>query len=367
MAKKTGRLVIHKLAIEEVSSVDSPAQVGPTQVLLKRASENDPDGSDAGTLPLEKSGLVLTTSDKGHAHLLMLTEEGGSTSYAYMGKDGEGFHSHPWIVDAEGEITIGQALGHSHGIAVRKSIADVAGLLGTESLKKAVETQKREGDMAADDKGAAASAAAASQEVEALRKRAVALEALNADEFVFLQKLDAPGRTAFLEKSAKDRAADLQAAKDSDPVVYTTGEGVQLRKSVGDEAVRQAKRADADHEKLVELQKSADTLRLEKAVRETIPHLPGTDAEKAVLLKAVEAIRDPAEREKALAILKANDSGLAKAFERLGTTEGAKDGDEVDKLVKAYQEKHPDVDEAKATVAVLATPAGKRAYAASLS
>lgn len=76
------------------------------------------------------SVAVMTTADKGHQHLIDPMDwngcdrSAGDTSYAISSGE-TSHHSHPWIRDSSGKLTIGESEGHSHGILVEEPASGV--------------------------------------------------------------------------------------------------------------------------------------------------------------------------------------------------------------------------------------------------
>lgn len=75
--------------------------------------------------------------------------------------------------------------------------------------------------------------------------------------------LDAAGQTAFLAKSADDQAATVEKANATDPVVYKTKDGIEIRKSDGAAALALAKSNDALRADVAKLTESGTTQSLE--------------------------------------------------------------------------------------------------------
>lgn len=105
------RNVMKEFRIDEISAVDHPAQAGARFVIAKRDMSKR---------------LAMTTMSAGHAHLIVGTQgmndmaselRAGKTSYT------EG-HAHDWFADDAGNIIVGDAMGHTHGIAAMVMKAD---------------------------------------------------------------------------------------------------------------------------------------------------------------------------------------------------------------------------------------------------
>ena len=148
-------------------------------------------------------------------------------------------------------------------------------------------------------------------------------------------------------------------------MIYKSLSGDVFRKSDDPRLVAMAKRADEAEKRANEAAAKAYDAQLEKRADDELGHLPGDSAVKVALLKAVDGIADlMIWREKAGQLLKANDSGLAKAFETAGSAGNGIPVDakvELDNLAKAYATEH-EVPYAKAYVAVLETERGAQLY-----
>lgn len=114
MAKRSKKNIMRDFRIDEISAVDRPAQQGAQFLLMKRDSRStkDFDGDDDGDLV-----ILLTSADEGHVHAVWIRcgARGGDTSYA-QSPDEQSGHSHPWVMDSQGNITIGMNDGHEHTV-----------------------------------------------------------------------------------------------------------------------------------------------------------------------------------------------------------------------------------------------------------
>lgn len=174
----------------------------------------------------------------------------------------------------------------------------------------------------------------------------------------------------FLALSEDDQAEEVEEIRknfdQSDPVIYKSVAGVEYRESEKSLAAL-AKQADVNAKDLHQAREDSELLRLEKRVKEEIPHLKGDDETKARLLKAVGDDKD------VLETLKAADKAVAEFFKTKGSDglDGGEGGDETpeDKLDK-LAEKKADKDSitfAKAYTAVLETSEGAELYNQALS
>lgn len=128
---KPKRRVMKEFSISEISLVDNPAQPNARISLMKRADD------------VQKNKRALTTADAGHAHSMVLIGHDGSPMMSgqtsmELADDGT-LHSHPWVANDAGEVTIGMAHGHMHGVAILVKNQDEAELTAEE-----IRLEKRE-------------------------------------------------------------------------------------------------------------------------------------------------------------------------------------------------------------------------------
>lgn len=427
--------------MDEISGVDDPAQVGAVAVIMKR--------NGTPTEEIAKRAW-LTDSVDGHAHLLDdVSYEGrlryaGETSWsvAESDKDNRG-HSHPWVMNADGSVTIGMADGHSHVIletskrsfsarrrqeladsgaampdgsfpienkadlgnavkafgrakdkaAAARHIAARAEALGAteelptegdlaEALGRSKKAKKRgDYEMTIEEKLAKAEAdlAKANEAVakaEAAAARSTAIAALNDVEKVHFNGLSDEAKTAFLAKSADGRKAEVdavsKAAADSDPVVYKTRKGTEIRKSAGETLLAIAKDADEQAKLNEDLAKKNAENDLRKRAGELLPNLPGAIDTRMEILRSVDSIQDVEKRKAAMESLSAQNAAMAGVTKTIGSAGGASGADrddaptaKLDKLAKKHSEDNK-VTYAKAYDAVLKTKEGAELYAASV-
>lgn len=152
--------------------------------------------------------------------------------------------------------------------------------------------------------------------------RELAILKLSPEAKSYFDGLDEGGQTAFLAKSAADQAKDVAAANASDPVVYKTKSGIEIRKSAGDTALALAKQADADREELVKLRGEVSGTTLEKRAAEEYPKVAKNVA--VDMLRSVETLGKDTEAGKAvLKSLEQMNKGGERLFKSLGSTEGS--------------------------------------------
>lgn len=129
-------------------------------------------------------------------------------------------------------------------------------------------------------------------------------------------------KTALLEKAEKDiadmKAADEKKKKDeelskSDETLVVEGQKIS-KAAVGESQFAVFK---AMNEKLAKAENDAHLARLEKRAQDEFAHLPGTDAEKAAVLKAVGGL-DEASKAYVESVLKSAEEKNSVAFKEIG-------------------------------------------------
>ena len=127
MAAKPKKNRMVKFKMKELSAVDRPAQQGALVSIMKR-DDGDDEGLEkhCGRVP------VLTSADEGHVHMIWLDDDrGGSTSWQTSEGDEQG-HSHPWIINPDGTLTIGEEDGHTHEVSAESVLAAMRELFISE-------------------------------------------------------------------------------------------------------------------------------------------------------------------------------------------------------------------------------------------
>ncbi len=396
------------LKINEISGVDVPAQEGAVAVILKRVDPSKQGGAPDPQKDVSKSEVVLLTSEEqGHSHEIRIFrgDGGGSTGFSLTPKpDGEEStnHDHPWVMTPDGQIIVGLNDGHTHSVEAdqfTQALMALAASRLTEEVALAVgkgeqelpeggkladllenedsgqtEPETKEGQMATEKSTKAADGTPTVEQLQAQLARANSVASLNDAEKVHFEALKGDEADAFLAKSADDRKADLEkvakASQDADPVVYTTKDGVELRKSVGAGFIAIAKSNDVLRDEVAELREDKVSSDLKKRAETELSHIPGTIETRTEMLKAIEGIKDEAAREASLNALKAQNEAMSKAFivkGHGGSSIPGSPGDELDQLAKAYHAKHPEMTIEKAYTMVTSTEEGADLYAKSVN
>lgn len=363
MAKRTVNRM-DKFKIGEISSVDLPAQIPAKALLMKAATDAD----------LRKR-LRLLSDKNGHTHLLDDQEAGGHTSYDKSPKEEYG-HSHPWLRNDDGSVTIGMADGHTHSVLEKRFTQEECLLTDEQN-----DTKKSAGDSGGHIQGEnpmtkteeAAADQAVTKRIEDLEKRAAHAErlaGLNDLHKAHLETLQGADAEAFLGLSPEQRQAQVEKARGDDPVVYTTLDGTELRKSAGQFAISMAKRADELEKGLAAEKAARERETFAKRAKSELGNLPGTEDVQVALLKAVDGIRDEALRKGALEILKAANTGVKQGFEKAGTQDGGNGESDAEAKLEKMASDHFTKNGgsfAKSYKAVIETPEGRELYRESKS
>ncbi len=350
MSDKKTKRIMRKFKMREISGVDRPAQVGASVTIMKRADNDEderkrkPGESDKDyAARIAKCGdhgyqnPRLLTDVEGHSHLIDASANGGQSSYEKM-PDEEYGHTHPWIADADGSIRIGAAAGHSHEVLNTNTVGKAA--VGSNNGETMSDTKQPTAELDAVNKQLAT--------ITAELSIAKAFGELTDAQKSLYGKLDDAGKTAFLKLSPEARQAKVdevaKAATESNPVVYTSTDGEQFRKNDDPRLITMAKRADEDRKARIAADIRSANETLAKRAGTELVNCPGDEVVKVALLRAIDGITDEAQRTGALALLKASNEALGKAFVRTGTSTPAPANvgsqsaaeAELDRLAKAY-------------------------------
>lgn len=187
--------------------------------------------------------------------------------------------------------------------------------------------------------------------------------------------LDDKGKEAFekMDADARNTAVEAAIAKKAADDETIEVEGAVIRKSEVGPGVfafmkSQQVRIDKAEKKADKLEAEAVQKSLEDEAEKLFPHLTGTPAEKADLLKGIRAL--PADKQEAqIKIMKAADASMAKGMKEIG--QGGKGEEDsaagkLNKMAKEHAEKNKVTFE-KAYSDVLETEEGKKLYGESLT
>ena len=356
--------IVQEFRIDEISGVDSPAQEGARVAIMKRAARS------LKRSPIEKGmgdlADLLTSEVDGHQHGIKVDRYEDEVTFrvtAAVAPDADHSHDHPIARSSDGQYVLGMVAGHTHAIDQEAMTRAVLALM-----------TKREGDdTMTDEAHKGADVQPTLEELQAQLTRAHAVVALTGEERSHFDALPEEARTAFLAKSASDRGNEMKAVAkaevEHDPVVYTTDDGVALRKSAGEALIEMAKRTDAIAKENADLRAEREQNALEKRAEAEIPHLPGDVTAHAAMLKAIDGIENDVHREAASNALKAADAAMSAAFKSNGHVGQPPPGtadDALDRLAKAQAKEHGESYEA-AYADVLKSAEGRALYAETLN
>lgn len=135
-------------------------------------------------------------------------------------------------------------------------------------------------------------------------------------------------------KAEEDKKKKKEEMQKNDETVVVAGQTI-AKSAVGDASFAifkaQAEQIAKAEERIAKAEEAAELARLEKRAADEFAHLPGTEAEKASLLKF---LGSDAEKGKAVeAMLKALDAKNAEAFKTVGVTKSAEGSEAVDAKV----------------------------------
>lgn len=237
-----------------------------------------------------------------------------------------------------------------------KNSAETAGVPGQLEETMTQETKKAEELQAQID------------QLQAELSKAISVAELSDSHKAHYKTLEGESAGQWLAKSAEEREVALtaitKAVEDGDPIVYTTREGIAIRKSAGETTLALVKAADEVLRENAELKKAQEQEAFQKRASEELSHLPGELAVHVAILKAVDGIEDQSIREQAHAALKSHNGGMEKATKmegHLGQPSTSSASDDLSALVKAYSEEKS-VSLARAYNDVLKTPEGQKLY-----
>ena len=349
--------IMRDFRIDEISGCDFPAQKGATVAIMKRGKPDD----------LKKThAIVLTTETDGHQHGISVSNYkcgcGCDQFDIYLDyssdRDGDN-HGHPLMLDP---LTIGASIGHKHDI-------EGTAILSLAKNGGAHMTMEKDDDQTTTTDDTTTATKPSRAEVDAENTRLNAIVGLTSEERAHFDALPDNMRTAFLGKSAGDRQAEIVAKNSADPVVYTTQDGVEIRKSMGAAMLSLAKSNDILRKGNDEMVKAREQDAFEKRADTELSHIAGDVQMRAAMLKAVEAIPDEAQRTGALAALRSKNEVGKAAFQTVGhigsSFESGSAEEALDTMAKVLVEKDGSTYQV-AYAKAMTTPEGNALYKKSL-
>ncbi len=197
-------------------------------------------------------------------------------------------------------------------------------------------------------------------------EKTIAVMGMPADMRKHYDALSATDQDAFLAMDDAAQKAYMAKGGGDDPVVYTTADNIEIRKSDGVGMLMMAKNFDKQAKTLADLIEKGAASNFEAIAKADYGNLPfdGT----VEMLKAADAMEDADKKKKMLAALQAANKSAGKNFETIGqgnrsTVEKSETSAEqqLDALAKAHAENHK-VGFNKAYAAVLETEEGNQLY-----
>ncbi len=412
-----------KFRLSEISFVDTPAQEGATadiqkasvdelldddfekqspregesfRAFLRRMRESEPGMSEERARAMFDEGMskagdladLFTSVDEGHQHSIKLYYDDDDeklcviVGYA-MGPDGE-MHDHQVMMTDTGEYMLSENAGHTHTVDQDRMRMLVMNFmlnknsLDADQVAKGVkdfltedniaDLLKRMGDNVQKETENMNDLEKAKGEISTLTAQVATLSkvaALPSDHKAFYDRLDEDGQKDFLEKSVDDQKAQIEKASDEDPVIYTSAQGIEFRKSDDPRFVEMAKQNDAERKRNADLQKKLDDQDLTKRAEDELGHLAGDLDVHKEMLRSIDKIADPEMRKRALEALKSHDNGMSKAMESYGSSGQPNEDDphqDLNKMAAEYAKENK-VSHAVAYRSVLETPEGEKLYA----
>lgn len=175
-------------------------------------------------------------------------------------------------------------------------------------------------------------------------------------------------KKAFMAKSPDDRKTEMAKRASDDEIISVAG--VSVKKSAIGEAAftilkAQQARLDRQDEDIRKAREREEHQVFVKRAQTELGNLPGTDDEKAGMLKAIERIVDEKERKAALEAMKAGNNALRERTHELGHGRPrliTKAAEQLDDLAAKYAEQKG-ITKAAAYDIVLKTPEGRELYA----
>lgn len=195
------------------------------------------------------------------------------------------------------------------------------------------------------------------EEAEAKLAKAEAIAKMSDGEKAYMDKMDEKDRAAFMEMDEEKRKKKMDDMKKNDETIVVDGETVS-KSAVGAAQFAIFKRLADAEAAIAKANADAEMSRLEKRAAEELKHLPGTDVEKALMLKSIDAMPEGARDVLKAALAKADEKS-ASDFTTLGKSAGSGKGDtDLEKAVADIRKADPSITEAKAIVKALeANPA----------
>ncbi len=313
--------ILHNIKINEISSVDRPAQKGAVKVLMKRdESENtelkaaikkiiagDDVAQDIRALALTKLAEVNTAQGG------LITEiEMTQTSKAADGEAGKDKMTDDEKEKLKDKLTQKSDELQSNLDEVTKQLDETKQLL-TDAKETIAKSES--------------------------------MSSMNDIQKAHYDALEGDDAKSFLEKSFDDRHQELLTLAKKDTLLYKAFDGTEYRESDGERLAKLAKQSDETNAALKKSIEEKQTMELTKRAEDEFSNLPGAVETHVEMLKAIDGIEDEEARGEAVKVLKAQNASMAGAFKKVGSSAISKgqEGDpgaELEEMAKAYASKH---------------------------
>lgn len=229
--------------------------------------------------------------------------------------------------------------------------------------------KKKKDDLTEDEKMKARMKKEAEDEVADRLFKAEAMMEMNDREKAYFKSLPEAEQESFIKSSFDERAQIIKKAEEGDETLIV--KGVTLKKSECPGGLFEIMKAQQEEislsKKDAKVEKEARIMKeFEDRAEKEFPNVPGTVAEKALMLKSIEEMPEAA-RNTALAALKSSNESLEIQYEELGVNAGnslAKTSEEkMETLAKSISEKEPNLSFDQAYAKAMRSPEGQRIYA----
>lgn len=311
---------------------------------------------------------LATNEVDGHAHAVLIYEDGSLYVQHATAAGAEYSHSHGIITNADGSVSILADSGHTHEIIGTAVIAVPADAVVVIQASASPTTN-------ADSAKAAHAKSTRSAAIDHGSSMQTKTIVLTEAQHAHYSKLATADAEAFIAKSSAERDAVLAEIAKSDEVVFK-GEltGIEVRKSQGDFALKLAQSAEASEKRArdaaaaTEVEKAKrEATELRKRAERVLKGLAGSDAVHDEILKAIESCSADAQT-----AFNAITDGARKTMSDAGVAKGiGGEGDPVEKAAPSEYEEliaktmaDDNCDRPTAADKVLKTKRGQELYAA---
>lgn len=334
IAATAHKRTMRKVTLTKLAVVKAGAHEGAEVAIIKSA--------EGALIAIAKRTPVATTAVDGHAHVIDDVSDAdckvGCTSWD-SAMSSYGGHSHSWIRNPDGSISIVASAGHSHDIATATDLEKTA--MPTDLEKTQAET-----------------IAKSASRIAALSAALLAVATLPPDQHAFAKSLTPDALEGFLALTPAERATRATPVHKS----IATGETY----FAGDPRIEIVKALDATHAELAKSREAGEIATFAKTATEKFPSLLGGIPAGAAIAKAIAKALTGDEAKLAMDAVTAASAAITKLCTPVGHGGVEDEGSpaaKLDALAKAHQAKNPSLSFAKAFDDVLSTSAGAALYA----